>query len=236
MSPFCARRQKTTILSQPTRHQGGWLGGTRKELGVKQLQHPTSPLHLQHRHPSFRYASPETFLGAAKPSTHWCWAIRLIPAQLGNGSICGMRLWRWKSNSRACNSSLSPVLSTSWDNCIGTFGWWHNHLATWILPGHLKRSCSYEQTSKLVARGGAHRSGWAPGRHSPKIRCSSGEPLATLTLSTCPIYVGFKPTLMWACCCGLDIIITFLNYDIKNLIVNPQQQAHMNWTCGRWTG
>ena len=26
---------------------------------------------------------------------------------------------------------------------------------------------------------------------------------------------------MWACCCGLDVIIIFLNYDIKNLIVIP---------------
>ena len=30
---------------------------------------------------------------------------------------------------------------------------------------------------------------------------------------------------------GLDVIITFLNYDIKNLIV--MQKAHMNWTCGQ---
>ena len=88
-------------------------------LRVEQLQHPTSPLHLQHRHPSSRYASPETFLGAAKPSSHWCWTILLIPAQLGNGSICGMRLWRRESNGKAHTSSLSPVLSTSWDNWIG---------------------------------------------------------------------------------------------------------------------
>ena len=31
---------------------------------------------------------------------------------------------------------------------------------------------------------------------------------------------------MWTRCCGLDVIITFLNYGIKNLIVI--QKAHSN--------
>ena len=44
--------------------------------------------------------------------------------------------------------------------------------------------------------------------------------------STCPMYVGFKPTLMWACCCGLDVIIILLNYAIKNVTV--MQKAHSN--------
>ena len=52
-----------------------------------------------------------------------------------------------------------------------------------------------------------------------------------VTLSTCLIYDGFKLALLWACCCGLDVVITFLNYDFKNLIV--MQKAHINWTCGR---
>ena len=116
------------------------------EIRVEQLQHPTSPLHLQHRYLSSRYAFPETFLGAAKPFSHWCWTIPLIPAQLGNGSICGMRLWCRESNGRAHTSSLSPVLSTSRNNWIGPTGWWHNYLAAWTLPGHLK-SCSYERKS-----------------------------------------------------------------------------------------
>ena len=47
-----------------------------------------------------------------------------------------------------------------------------------------------------------------------------------ITLSTCLIYVSFKPTLMVTCCSGLDVIITFLNYDIKNLIV--MQKVHSN--------
>ena len=48
---------------------------------------------------------------------------------------------------------------------------------------------------------------------------------------------------MWACCCGLDVITTFSNYDIKNLIVMRKAhsnkptsicglKAHINWTCG----
>ena len=51
-------------------------------------------------------------------------------------------------------------------------------------------------------------------------------PDSTNSLSTCPIYVGFWPTFIWACCCGLDVIVTFLNYDIKNLIV--MQKTHSN--------
>ena len=78
-------------------------------------------------------------------NSHWCWTISLIPAQLGNGPMCGLLLWCWESNCRAYNSSLSPVLSTLWDNWIGPPGWWHNHLAAWILPGHFKRSYSYER-------------------------------------------------------------------------------------------
>ena len=43
--------------------------------------------------------------------------------------------------------------------------------------------------------------------------------LKTSTQSTCPIYVR-------ACCCGLDVIITFLIYDIKNLIVMQKAQSN----------
>ena len=28
--------------------------------------------------------------------------------------------------------------------------------------------------------------------------------LVTISLYTCPIYVGVWPTFMWACCCGLS--------------------------------
>ena len=38
---------------------------------------------------------------------------------------------------------------------------------------------------------------------------------------------------MWACCCGLDVIITFFNYDIKNLIV--MQKAYSNKPTLMWT-
>ena len=47
-----------------------------------------------------------------------------------------------------------------------------------------------------------------------------------VTLSTSPIYVAFKPRLMWDCCCGLDVTTTLLNYDIKNLIVMQKAHSH----------
>ena len=53
-----------------------------------------------------------------------------------------------------------------------------------------------------------------------------GVPQVLFSLFKCAIYVGFWPTFIWACCCGLNVIITFLNYDIKNLIV--MQKAHSN--------
>ena len=68
--------------------------------------------------------------------------------------------------------------------------------------------------------------GLAPGNIAAKKCRNNGEPLMTLSLSTCPIYVGFWPTFIWACWCQLDVIITFLNHDIKKVIV--MQKAHNN--------
>ena len=55
-------------------------------------------------------------------------------------------------------------------------------------------------------------------------RVVSNAVCCTDSLSTCPFYVEFWPT--GSCCCGLDVMITFLNYDIKNLIV--VQKTHNN--------
>ena len=54
----------------------------------------------------------------------------------------------------------------------------------------------------------------------------------TFTLPTYPLYVGLSPILMWVCCCELDVIITFSNHDIKNLIV--MQKAHSNKPTSMW--
>ena len=59
--PFVpASRELLSNLNQLDIRAADWA-----ELRVEQLQHPTSPLHLQHQHPSSRYASPETFLDTA---------------------------------------------------------------------------------------------------------------------------------------------------------------------------
>ena len=79
-------------------------------------------------------------------------------------------------------------------------------------------------TSKRVTSGGTPS---RPGQYSSeKTSWRLRAVCDIVTLSTCPMYVGFRPT----CCRGLDVIITCLNYDMKNLIV--MQKAHIDWTCG----
>ena len=53
-----------------------------------------------------------------------------------------------------------------------------------------------------------------------------------ITPFTCPIYMGFEPTLMRACCCGL--FTTQLNFWCHNLKKWSWHQAHSNKLTSIW--
>ena len=50
----------------------------------------------------------------------------------------------------------------------------------------------------------------------------------TVTLSTCPIYVGL---LLWAWCHNHFFKLRHQKFNCDG--ESPQQQAHINWTCGQ---
>ena len=68
----------------------------------------------------------------------------------------------------------------------------------------------------------------------------------TVIMSTCPIYVGFRPTVFGSSFC---ITIKFLMSQFEKVIMTSKFncdaetrskkrgfEAHRNWTCHMWTG
>ena len=59
--------------------------------------------------------------------------------------------------------------------------------------------------------------------------------LVIITLSTCPIHVGFRPTLLWAFC----ITIKFLMSRFKKVIIKIKSSLYSRYyaeACNEWRG
>ena len=104
--------------------------------------HKTPHFHSQHRHPPSRYDLPKKSLGLAQPPSHQCRTFPFLLVQMGYGLLCGLWMWRRRTNRRPCCPRMSNPSISSWTARPYGSGRWDNRMAAQHLPRNLARpSC-----------------------------------------------------------------------------------------------
>jgi len=106
----------------------GAVGGSTMECGMYGQPHKTPHFHPRHRHPPHGCDPSKMTLGPAQPPTHRCRKFPLLLVQITYVLLCGLWVWRRRTNRRPCcppmsNPSTSPWTawpdgSVRWDNRI----------------------------------------------------------------------------------------------------------------------
>jgi len=92
-------------------------------------------------HP-FGMIFPRTTCGPAEPPSHWYRTFPLLLVQMGNGILCDLWVWRWRTNRRPCCPPTSNPSASSWTARPDGSGRWDNGMAAQHLTRDLVRPSS----------------------------------------------------------------------------------------------
>jgi len=106
----------------------------------------TPYFHPRHRYPHSRNDPPKNSMDPAWPPPHRCRAFPLLFVQMGYGLLCGLWVWRRRTNRRpCCLPVINPSTSSSWTARPDGSGRWNNRMAGQHLPRDLVRPISGQQ-------------------------------------------------------------------------------------------
>jgi len=111
------------------------------ECGVGGQPHKTPHFHLQ-QPATPRNDPPKKSLGPAQPPPHRCRTFPLLLVQMGYGLLCGLWMWRRRTNRRPCCPPMSNPSASFWTAQPGGSGRWDNRMAAQHLPRDLMRPSS----------------------------------------------------------------------------------------------
>jgi len=114
------------------------------EHGVDGQPHKTPHFHPRHQHPPpiFWNDPPKKSLGLAKPPPHRCRTFPLLLVQMGYGPLCGLWVWRRRTNRRPCCPPMSNPSTSPWTAWPDDGGRWDNRMTAQYLPRDLVRPSS----------------------------------------------------------------------------------------------
>ena len=131
---ICTRRITTHQFFWQQQHTCGAVGGSSMEHGQS---HKTPHFNSRHRCTHTRNDPPKKSLGPVQPPLHRCLTFPLLLVQMGNGLLCGLWVWRRRTNRRPCRPPLSnPSTSPRTTRPDGS-GRWDNLMAAHHLPRYL---------------------------------------------------------------------------------------------------
>ena len=117
------------------RHSGRITNGMRSGRTIPYASEFSTPA------PTPRNDPPKKSLGSTQPPPHRCRTFPLLLVQMGYGFLCGLWVWRRKTNRRpCCRPPLSNTSTSSWTARPDGSGWWDNWMAAQHLPIDLVRS------------------------------------------------------------------------------------------------
>ena len=99
------------------------------ECGVGEQPHKTPNFHSRHRYPPSRNDPPKKSLGPDQPPPHRCRAFPILLVQMGYGLLCGLWVWRRRTNRRPCCPPMSNPSATPRTARPDGSGRWDNRMA-----------------------------------------------------------------------------------------------------------
>ena len=109
------------------------------QCGVGGQPHKTPHFNSRHRCPLSRNDPPKKSLGPAQPLPHRCRTFPLLLVQMGYGLLCGLWVWRRRTNRRPCRPPMSNPSTSPWTAGPDGSGRWDNRMAAQHLPRNLVR-------------------------------------------------------------------------------------------------
>ena len=141
-TPIRTRRTTSHQFIWRQQHTCGAVGGLSVECRLGGQPHKTPHFHPRHRHPPTRNDPPKKSLGPAQPPPYRCRTFPLLLVQMEYGLLCGLWMWRRRTNCRPCCPPMSNPSTSPWTAWPVGCGRWDNWMAAKHLPGNLVRISS----------------------------------------------------------------------------------------------
>jgi len=141
-TPICTRRTITHQFFWQQQHTCGAVGGSSMECRVGGQPHKTPHFNSRHWYPPSRNDPPKKSLGPVQPPLHRCRTFPLLLVQMGYGLLCGLWVWRRRTNRRPCCPPMSNPSTSPWTARPDGSRRWDNRVAAQHLPRNLARPSS----------------------------------------------------------------------------------------------
>ena len=132
---ICTSRTTSHQFIWQQQHTCGAVGGSSMKRRLGGQLHKTLHINSRHRiHTHTEWHSQEEPGSGITPP--------LLLVQMGYGLLCGLWVWRWRTNRRPCRLPMSNPSTSPWTAWPGGSGRWNNRMAAQHLPRYLARPSS----------------------------------------------------------------------------------------------
>ena len=140
-TPICTRCIRSHEFIWQQQDTCDAVGRSPMECGVGRQPQKTPHFHLWHRHLPPEWPSQEES-GSSLTASARCWTFPLLLVQMEYGLLCGLWVWRRRTNCQPCCPPMSNPSTSLWTTWPDGSGRWDNRMAAQHLPRDLVRPSS----------------------------------------------------------------------------------------------